>query len=173
MLLLDSKSNPINLLAQVHKAIDPLRQKNRLSFWNGKEIVSRPITIVLTGKALHLPPSALNANDIFFEAPLARLDQQPERWNTSNAYYASTSFKSSIGDVRMGRLSSHQLAKLRSQIEVAKNQGLKVRYWETPSWPTSLRNYIWQLLLEEGVDVLNVDDLQAAAFLDWRNVEHQ
>ena len=91
----------------------------------------------------------------------------PSAFDTSNSYYASVSFWKIIGYPWTGRLSSKQLNLIRGQIRGAKRRGLKARYWETPSWPTSLRNQIWDVLVSEGADVLNVDDLEAAATLDW------
>ena len=95
-----------------------------------------------------------------------------DAYNTSTSYYASVSFNEVIGYPWTGRLSSKQLDLIRGQIRGAKRRGLKARYWETPSWPTSLRNHIWDLLLQEGVDVLSVDDLEAAAKHDWNVVRH-
>ncbi|CZT20297.1 uncharacterized protein RCC_06155 [Ramularia collo-cygni] len=175
ILLLDFKTDPNDLLPFVEQAIEPLRRKDYLSFWDGKAFISRPITIILSGNAIDLSSTMINATthrDLFFDAPLDKLPGKTPQWNASNAYYASTSFKSSIGFPRNGRLSKSQLNKLRSQIEAAQSLGLKVRYWDTPTWPTSLRNYVWQLLIDEGVDVLNVDDLYAAAYLDWKEVGH-
>ncbi|OOQ86795.1 hypothetical protein PEBR_20028 [Penicillium brasilianum] len=84
-----------------------------------------------------------------------------------NSYYASVDFHASIGSLPLGRLSQDQLAKVRAQIAAAHNRGLKVRYWGTPGWPVGLRNYVWRVLVREGVDMLNVDDLRAASRVDW------
>ena len=96
-----------------------------------------------------------------------------EPYDTSNSYYASTSFTASIGFVWRGRLSAHQLHLLRGQIQGAKRRGLRARYWDTPSWPRSLRNHVWHVLMREGADVLNVDDLKGAAVENWRAKAHQ
>ena len=96
----------------------------------------------------------------------------PNDFNITNSYYASTSLESHVGYPWTGKLSPKQMNILRGQIKGAKRRGLKSRYWETPSWPTSLRNHIWQMLIEEGVDMLNVDDLKAASKLDWNIVRH-
>lgn len=98
--------------------------------------------------------------------------QSTHRWDKSTSYFASTSFQASIGFPQFGRLSAAQLEKIRGQIRGAKRRGLKVRYWDTPYWPVSLRNHIWQTLWEEGADILNVDDLYAAAFSHWDKVLH-
>lgn len=88
-------------------------------------------------------------------------------FNTSTSYYASTSFSSTLGFVWRGHLSPRQMNIIRGQIRGAKRRGLKARYWDTPSWPTALRNHVWHVLVKEGADVLNVDDLEAAALQDW------
>ncbi|KAJ5811609.1 hypothetical protein N7474_007910 [Penicillium riverlandense] len=89
-------------------------------------------------------------------------------FNTTNSYYASVSFKSAIGFPWPFHFTQSQMARLRTQIRVAHAHGLKVRYWSLPSWPRSLRNHIWRILVQEGVDMLNVDDLVAATKGDWK-----
>jgi hypothetical protein len=92
----------------------------------------------------------------------------PATYNPQNSYYASVSFIKSIGFPWRSRLSHAQLSLIRAQIRGAHAQGLKVRYWSIPSWPRGLRNYIWRVLVREGVDVLNVDDLGETGILgNW------
>lgn len=63
--------------------------------------------------------------------------------------------------------SEAQLDMLRKQIKVAQQTGLKTRYWDLPDWPVGYRDYIWRTLVKEGVDMLNVDDLESAARRGW------
>ena len=93
---------------------------------------------------------------------------RPNTFNSTNSYYASVSFKTSIGLPWSFHLTEAQMIKIRAQIQAAHRRGLKVRYWGLPSWPRSLRNHIWSVLVREGVDILNVDDLQSATKKDWR-----
>ena len=88
-----------------------------------------------------------------------------------NSYYASTSFTQSIGRVWGSRLTQDQLQLIRGQIRGAHQRGLKVRYWSLPAWPIGLRNHIWHILIREGVDMLNVDDLRHATGRDWRKTK--
>lgn len=89
-------------------------------------------------------------------------------YNPTNSYYASASFFDLIGvPWRFGKLSDKQLYKLRGHIAGAHEKGLKVRLWDTPAWPRSLREGIWRLLVDEGVDILNVDDLERAKSGLW------
>lgn len=89
------------------------------------------------------------------------------QFSSNNSYYASLNFKRSIGSLYRGRLSHAQLKTLRAQIKAAHDKGLKARYWNTPAWPVGLRNHVWKILVEEGADFLNVDDLRSAKMADW------
>ncbi|KAI4726643.1 hypothetical protein E4T49_05516 [Aureobasidium sp. EXF-10728] len=94
-------------------------------------------------------------------------------FNASTSYYASINFKRSVGRVWRGKLSRKQMNLIRGQIRGAKKAGLKARYWNTPAWPVSLRNHVWHVLAQEGVGMLNADDLEGAAVEDWRRWKHQ
>ncbi|PGH06971.1 hypothetical protein GX51_02009 [Blastomyces parvus] len=98
-----------------------------------------------------------------------RNEERPNQYayNPNNSYYASVSFRKSIGFPWSFRLSQSQLDLLRAQVRAAHQRGLKVRYWSIPSWPRTLRNHLWTVLIREGVDILNVDDLRSAAKMDW------
>lgn len=89
-------------------------------------------------------------------------------YTPANSYYASVSFGKSIGHLfPYIYLTETQKTKIRHQIAGAHKQGLKVRYWSTPEWPRGLREYIWRVLIEEGVDYLNVDNLKDATRGHW------
>jgi hypothetical protein len=92
----------------------------------------------------------------------------PDIFNSTNSYYASVHFGHSIGRIWGSRLSQPQLQLIRGQIRGAHQRGLKVRYFGVPIWPTGLRNHLWHILIREGVDILNVDDLVGATRRDWR-----
>lgn len=93
--------------------------------------------------------------------------ESSDAYTKNNSIYASVSFAKVIGHVLLGKLSEAQTALIRGHIRGAHDRGLKVRYWELPFWPIGLRNYVWDVLVKEGVDILNVDDLKAATELDW------
>ncbi len=60
-------------------------------------------------------------------------------------------------------MQSAQLEKLRGQVKAAHERGILVRYWDLPAWPIWVRDVVWRQLRDEGVDLLNVDDLKAGA----------
>ncbi|KAI8629084.1 hypothetical protein F5Y19DRAFT_475645 [Xylariaceae sp. FL1651] len=122
-------------------------------------------------------------HDTFLDAPLHILPDVNHFWTSNdssstllsqaqylyipdNAYYTSVSFKQTIGSVRLG-FSASQLETLRTQIYIAKQSGLKSRYWDIPSWPINYRDYIWEVLTREGVGMLNVDDVDGATRGLW------
>jgi len=53
--------------------------------------------------------------------------------------------------------------KISGQISQAHSVGVLTRYWDTPLYPIFARDAVFQVLLEEGTDLLNADDLKAAA----------
>jgi hypothetical protein len=102
--------------------------------------------------------------DVFIDAPLAELSSKIYANLTVNeAPIASTDFVASLGDVRRREMNATQLETLRSQIDLAHEKGIMARYWNQPSWPVGTRNAIWRTLWDEGVDLLNVDDLKGAS----------
>ncbi|KAJ5121608.1 uncharacterized protein N7515_009569 [Penicillium bovifimosum] len=93
----------------------------------------------------------------------------PNTFNDTNSFYASVSFKKAIGYPWPFHFTQAQMERIRAQVRAAHRQGLKVRYWALPSWPRSLRNHVWRVLAQEGVDMLNVDDLVDATKGDWNS----
>ncbi|KAL9599730.1 MAG: hypothetical protein Q9219_003613 [cf. Caloplaca sp. 3 TL-2023] len=112
------------------------------------------------------PTSQLSASDVMGQGKSGAPDS-PDAYTTDNSFYASVSFTQAIGHVLSGKISEPQMALIRGHIRGAHRRGLKVRYWELPFWPIGLRNYVWDVLVKEGVDILNVDDLKAATQTDW------
>ncbi|OOQ84942.1 hypothetical protein PEBR_28359 [Penicillium brasilianum] len=202
VLLIDFKTDGAATWPAVVKGLAPLRDRGYLTFFDGRDIIPGPVTVVGTGNT---PFDLLTANttyrDIFFDAPLDTLiddlgldrgqvgtyvspvkrstgmgqglSGMPDSinahtFNITNSYYASVDFKKAVGFPWPFHFTETQMETIRRQVRIAHSHGLKVRYWGLPSWPISLRNHIWRILLQEGVDMLNVDDLVAATKGDWK-----
>ncbi|KAL1859920.1 Altered inheritance of mitochondria protein 6 [Paecilomyces lecythidis] len=189
VLLIDHKTAGPETFAELDVQLQPLRDRDYLTYWNGTERVMRPLTIVATGNAPFESVMAMNAShrDIFWDAPLHSLfsrydnfDVEPPvyGYNRSNSYFASTQFKN-------GRLwawhdnsnpqpdTPSRRDREASQIEQAKARGLVARYWDTPSNPPNLRDIAWRVLVERKVGILNMDDLGAvrARASGWGQIE--
>lgn len=103
--------------------------------------------------------------DYFFDGPLESLDKAEYQEITHLiSPIASTDFKAVVGEVASDEdpvLNDEQLSAIRSQIKVAREKGIGARYWDTPTWPIRKRDLIWRALIQEGVALLNADDLDA------------
>lgn len=162
-LFIDIKTAADETFPAVHSAFAPLRAANYLTTYNGQERINRPITIIGTGNT---PLSAIQSlpRDIFFDAPLAQLSTSSYTNLTANeSPIASTDFAASFGNVRKRELNSTQLNTLREQVDTAHKKGIMTRYWNQPAWPVGTRNAVWRTLWDEGVDLLNVDDLEGVS----------
>ncbi|KAJ0163249.1 Altered inheritance of mitochondria protein [Colletotrichum tanaceti] len=161
VLLVDLKTGGPETWLQVVRQLEPFRERGWLSKVVNGKVHYGPITVVGTGNTpFELVAEDPTYRDTFFDAPLLNLDSH--NFNPTNSYYTSVSFKKAIGTVWFGDLSEAQMTKLRAQVKEAHSRGLKVRYWDLPAWPISIRNHIWGVLIREGVDILNVDDLKGA-----------
>ncbi|CAG8898523.1 unnamed protein product [Penicillium egyptiacum] len=179
-LLIDCKTEGDRTWPLLVEQLNPFREKGYLTHFNGSDVVYGPITVVVSGDMpFHLLLENTTYRDVFYDAPLDNLTFPTEimtddnksmdsTYNPSNSYYASADFRTAIGSLSLSRLSDIQLAVLRSQVRAAHMMGLKVRYWGTPTWPVGLRNHVWHVLVHEGVDVINTDDLRGATRQDWK-----
>jgi hypothetical protein len=208
VLLVDFKNNGSDIYPVVDAQLSALREKNYLSYFDGEKVVPGPITVVATGNApFDLITADSTYRDIFFDAPLDRLYEDPDSpsayqsdpskftgqhpsldkresgqgsvgtdddsvFDSTNSYYASVNFKKTVGFIWWGRLSAKQMKLIRGQIQGAKVRGLMARYWNTPNWPIGLRNHVWDVLVREGVDYLNGDDLKGMTKGDWKLRQH-
>ncbi len=147
------------------RALEPLRRGGWLSTTNGSGITYNPVTVIGTGNT---PLNLVQPNisrDYFYDGPIPTLNSTFSNITSLVSPIASTSFSRAFGTVNGTSLNSTQLALLRAQVSVAKGKGIGTRYWDLPGWPISTRNGIWRQLRNEGVDLINVDDLEAGAGL--------
>lgn len=196
VLLIDVKSESSSTWSLVMEQLSALRDKQYLTRYEGGGLIPGTVTVVGSGnvaadQAVFLGTNATpnrpfdDYHDAFLDVLLASLprpiehtrnadtlptntpDQRDNKtWTNATAYYASASFRTTIGSVMTG-FSPSQLSTLRGQISAAARLGLRSRYWDTPDWPVGYREYVWGVLEREGVGVLNVDDLEGAARRSW------
>ncbi|KAI1610309.1 hypothetical protein EDD36DRAFT_322040 [Exophiala viscosa] len=197
VLLIDFKNDPGQTWEVLSSYLADFREKDFLTYARASSIVNRPLTIVVSGEApferilqnsthrdifydapldlMALPsPSMLSVDTVADPHPDPNILEEPETspadpaiYSPTNSYYASVSFIKSIGYPWHSSLSQSQLNLLRGQIRGAHARGLKVRYWGIPAWPIGVRNYIWRVLVREGVDYLSVDDIEAVTHDNW------
>ena len=175
VLLIDIETDGAKTFPAIQQALEPLRSRGWLTHFNGSAVLEGLITVVGTGNT---PFDLLTANttyrDIFYDAPLTDLwgenvSSNSSRYTSENTYYASTNFEAAIGKPWHGILTPKQVETLRAQVGEAQKRGIKARYWNTPNWPASTKEHVWDVLEKEGVGVLSVDDVQGASKRKWGN----
>ncbi|KAF2872947.1 hypothetical protein BDV95DRAFT_593340 [Massariosphaeria phaeospora] len=165
-LLVDFKGAGDQTWDLVVQALQPLRDAGYLSHYdNGFQ--KRLVTVIASGNAVvdgDVPEPIAKVRDanpgqaLFVDA---RVDKDMSKFDTSNSYLASADFKKAVQGGG-GQVSGGNLQKLRDQLKAAHDKGFAVRYWDVASEGQ------WQQLIDEGVDRLNVDNLQNVAKLDFK-----
>ena len=175
-LLLDIKTDGQATLPVIERQLEPLRAKGLLTHTSGQKLVTGPITIVGSGNTPFDQIQRETGNrDIFFDAPLTQFwgedigasSTNRTVYNPQNSLYASAPFSEIIGKPWHDMLRPAQVETIRAHVQAAAAQGLKVRYWDTPAWPVRVREHVWDVLVKEGVGVLNVDDLEGVKSRKW------
>ncbi|TIA28000.1 hypothetical protein D6C78_10945 [Aureobasidium pullulans] len=177
ILLIDHKTSGPETLAELNIQLQPLRDVNFLTYWNGTHRVMGPLTIAATGNAPFPSILALNSThrDIFFDAPLAHLPSIHDDYTTSTPSYAYNISNSYLASTPWHLLRTHpypiydnQLSQpltasdtdmFASQLDQAKSRGLVTRYWDVPRKPENVREIAWRELVGRGVGLLNMDDM--------------
>ncbi|KAI5778470.1 hypothetical protein EDC01DRAFT_634865 [Geopyxis carbonaria] len=167
-LWLDLKTAPGTTFPAAVAALAPLRERGWLTTHNPatNTTVRGAITVIATGSARRADIEALSVRDVFWDAPLLRLDADGGVTGALSPF-ASTDLKSAVGEVGMAGMTEAQVARVRSQVVQAGRRGVGVRYWETPLWPVRRRERVWRQLVEAGVGLLGVDEVERAALGDW------
>jgi hypothetical protein len=162
-LWVDVKTDGPTTFPAVVKALQPLRDAGYLTRFDGSAVIPGPVTVIGTGNTPLNQVQGVAPRDYFWDAPIPTLNTTFANITKEVSPIASTDFAVVFGDVRNRTFSDFQLATLRSQVAVANAKGIGLRYWDQPGWPVGTRNAIWRVLWDEGVSLLNVDDLEGAA----------
>lgn len=141
------------------------RSAGYLSSTNGTSFTSGAVTVIGTGNTPLDLVQPISSRDYFWDAPIPTLNSTFSNITSLVSPIASTDFAANFGPVLGTSLNETQLELLREQVKIAHGKGIMVRYWDQPGWPISTRNGIWRQLYSEGVDLINVDDIAAAAGL--------
>ncbi|RMZ84010.1 hypothetical protein DV737_g1404, partial [Chaetothyriales sp. CBS 132003] len=162
-LFVDVKTDGATTWPEVIKALQPLRDAGYLTSFDGTSVSSGAITVVGTGNTPLDQIEGVAPRDYFFDANLAELTTTQSGLNSTISPIASVQFSAYIGSINGTTFSDEQIATVREYLAEASARGIGGRFWDTPAWPISKRNAVWATLLEEGVALLNADNLYEAA----------
>lgn len=101
-----------------------------------------------------------NTRDYFFDGPLGNLNST---FTPALSPIASGDYEVLVGWNGLTPLNDTIIQTISKQVNEAHAAGIMTRYWDTPLTPIFARNAVWSALLEQGSDLLNGDDLEAAA----------
>lgn len=148
-------------LPVILEALKPLRDAGYLTtYYSNGTLVHSAITVIGTGNSPLDLVRDLDPRDYFFDGPLANLTGD---FKPSLSPIASTDYQVAVGWNGIGTIPIDRLTKLQQLIDNAHTLGIQARFWDTPGWPVSARNNVWNVLLESGADWLNADDVKAAS----------
>lgn len=168
-LFIDLKTPGTETLPVVLSHLEPLRTpRNFLTHFNGTHVNRGPITVHLTGDTpFNLMITNTTYRDYFYDAPVMELSSG--KFNSNNSLMSSTPFGRDVGQVVWGSggVTERMKEKIREQVKAAHDRGIGIRYWSTPVWPIGVRNGVWKVLVDEGVDLLNADDIKSAVMMAW------
>lgn len=147
------------------KELSPLRKKGYLTTFANGTLKQGVITVVGTGSTSLDSVKALEPRDFFYDAPLMQLTDPSlnTTWDPTISPLASCDYAEAVNWNGLGNISEAQLANLTRFVGDAHARGIKARFWDTPEWPISAMKNIWKVLLTNGADWLNADDLELAA----------
>lgn len=123
-----------------------------MEWYKNSEKIHGPIKVLLTGG----PPIELieKAQERYFTVDGA-VDQWSMDYATDLMPRASTNYRSYFKWYGKGKMSDDEVLKLRELIQKAHQANRKVRFWGCPN-----KVDVWEKLLDEGADWINVDDLK-------------
>lgn len=148
-------------LPAILEALGPLRDAGYLTtYYSNGTLVPAAITVIGTGNSPLDLVKALDPRDYFFDGPLADLTGG---FKPTLSPIASADYEVAVGWNGIGTIPIDKLTKLKQLIDNAHALGIEARFWGTPGWPESARNNVWKVLLENGADWLNADDVKAAS----------
>ena len=162
-LYVDVKTDGPTTFPHVVRALEPLRSAGHLTTWNGNGVTSGAITVIGTGNTPLSQIQGVSDRDYFYDAPLPYLSTTFSNITSDVSLTSNWDFEDVFGEVRNQTFNSTQMQTLEEQVSTAHAKGIAVRYWDLPGWPVGTRNAVWRILWDAGVDLLNVDDLEAAA----------
>lgn len=164
------KTDGVETWPFVVKALEPLRSAgylSRVENASSTTVTYGPVTVIGTGNTPLSLVQPIVPRDYFYDAPIPTLNSTFSNITSLVSPIASTDFAVQFGTIHSTSVAFNesQLALLRAQVAVAHGKGIKLRYWDQPAWPISLRNGVWKQLWDEGVELINADDVAAAAGL--------
>lgn len=171
---LDLKTEGHELYSKLKPYLQRFIDKDYLAHYNGKHVPG-PVIITLTGDVPWdvIDQELVSGENryVYADCPLQKFaDASDGDWKRyeRSCKIASASLEQLLGEklyklaVR-GDLTKEHQKKLREYFDSAHEHGIMTRIWGGVDWPIYVRDSHWKTLWELGCDLINADDLAAAA----------
>lgn len=177
---LDLKTEGHDLYEKLKPYLKRFVEKEYLAYYDSEagKHVEGPIILTLTGDVpWDVIDSELTSGSnryVYADCPLQKFTEETtdEEWNRyeRSCKIASASLQQLLGDdayneAIKGDFSDLAIGKLESYFAQAHKHGIKTRIWGGVDWPIYVRDSHWKSLWHLGCDLINADDLEAAATL--------
>jgi Glycerophosphoryl diester phosphodiesterase family len=153
-LLIDFKAtNQVESMAMYEKLREVLHTyAGILSVFRDGKKETNAIVCILTG---NYPRSALAADSIRYAAGDGKLPDLEKNPPADLIPWISENWQPLFKWRGKGPMPDDDLARLKEILRKAHQQGRRVRFWNSPDKPV-----FWKAMLEQGVDLINTDDLK-------------
>jgi hypothetical protein len=149
-LLIDVKSDAESTYAALERVLEGYR--DMLEVVRDGRVEPGPVTVVISGERPRATMAAEKVRHAFYDGRLADLESGEP---ASLILWISESWGARFKWTGEGPFPEEERKELRRIVERAHADGRRVRFWAIPSRPA-----FWKVLLDEGVDLINADDLQ-------------
>jgi glycerophosphoryl diester phosphodiesterase len=123
-----------------------------IEWYDGGRLVAGPVKVLLSGRP---PLELIQKQQIRYFSVDGTVEQWGKDYPTSLMPRASANYRSYFNWYGNGDMPDDEVKKLRELIDLAHSRNRKVRFWGCPNRPK-----VWEKLMDEGVDWVNVDDLK-------------
>jgi glycerophosphoryl diester phosphodiesterase len=153
-LLIDIKSEAETTYRKLHRVLG--RYRAILTRFTPEDVREGAVTAVVSGNRSR---ATMEAQEVRYAAYDGRLSDLESSAPSSFIPLISDNWTNNFSWEGEGPMPEAELQKLRDIVAQAHAAGRRVRFWATPDAPGSARQNLWSVLLHEGVDYVNTDDL--------------
>jgi hypothetical protein len=153
-LLIDIKSEAETTYRELHRVLE--QYGAILTRFTPEGVREDAVTAVVSGNR---PRATMEEQKVRYAAYDGRLSDLESSAPSSFIPLISDNWTNHFSWEGEGPMPEAELQKLRDIVARAHAAGRRVRFWATPDTPGSARHNMWSVLLHEGVDYINTDDL--------------
>jgi hypothetical protein len=155
-LFVDTKTPARSSYDSLHQLLQ--KYKDIVTCFTPEKADDKPVTIVISGN--RLPYEVMREQHERYTALDGRLEDLDRHTNPHIMPFISDDWQKHFRWQGFGTMPPDELEKLQSIVHAAHEHNQKLRFWGTPDKANETREYLWTMLLEEGVDLINTNDVK-------------